>query len=137
MIQSIGIDLHGVADTFLELLMPLMEAMKQFNMRVVIVSGPPADEVRNSLTALGYVEDTHYDYITSVVDYLKESGAEMWQDNQKRWWTHDEDWWAAKAAICKRESIDMLIDDSHRYMSYFEANHKTKFVLVKRGPKNG
>jgi len=129
--MRIGIDLHGVADSFPEVLMPLMEAMMDCGMDIIVISGPPADEVKNALTELGYIQAMHYDNIASVVDFLKESGAKMWQDHKGEWWTDDETWWASKAKMCKELGVDMMVDDSHRYMPYFEGGH-TRFVLVKR-----
>lgn len=129
--MRIAVDLHGVADSFPEVLMPLMEALIKCGNAIIVLSGPPVEDVRKSLDELGYESLVHYDAIASVVDFLKQEGAEMWQDDKGRWWTNDEDWWASKAKMCERLSIDMLIDDSERYLPFFEKS-KTRFVLVER-----
>ena len=54
----------------------------------------------------------------------------MWYDEKGRPWASDEDWWASKAKICKLNLIDIMIDDSIRYMTCFE-NISTKFFLYK------
>jgi hypothetical protein len=132
--MKIAVDLHGVADSFPEVLMPLMEALRQCGNTIIVLSGPPEGDVRNALTGLGYQDGIHYDSIASVVDFLKETEADMWQDDRGRWWTNDDDWWASKATMCQNLNVDMIIDDSHKYMPYFEGMH-TKFVLIKRRQK--
>jgi hypothetical protein len=52
----------------------------------------------------------------------------MWQDEKGRWWTHDEEWWKAKAEICEKHKVDIMIDDKKEWAPYFK-DIKTKFLL--------
>lgn len=127
----IAVDLHGVADSFPDLLKPLMYLLRESGNMIMVLSGPPKDQIIDKLTKLGYEAGTHYDRVESVVDFLKNEGVNMWQDEKDEWWSSDEEWWASKAAMCERFGVDILIDDSERYRPYFE-NSKTKFVLIDR-----
>jgi len=56
----------------------------------------------------------------------------MWQDERGNWWTDEDIWWSSKGKICKRESIDVLIDDKVDYFNNFYSDNKTKFILMDR-----
>jgi len=132
----IGIDLHGVADTYPEI-KGLLEAIRSGGNQVYVISGPHVDKIVARLEALEFKHKVHYDEILSVVHFLKYYNYEMWQDEKGDWWTSDEDWWSSKAKICLEYNIDIMIDDSERYREWFEKlNVPTKFVLFKKELKD-
>ena len=126
---TLGIDLHGVADAFPTIVAPVLKFLRESGTKVIFISGPPAGEVFQQLSSLGYEEGCHYDLIVSVVDFIRSKDYAMWQDTQGNWWTDDAIWWSSKAKICEEYSVDVIIDDSPKYAPFFE-NIKTKFVLV-------
>ena len=126
----IGVDLHGVIDSKPEYFKGILPAIRAFGDLVYVISGPPTDDIRSELGKCGLYQGMHYDDIFSVVDHLKEKGIKMWQDERERWWTYDEEWWKAKAEICEKHNVDLLIDDKIEWAAHFKnINAKTKFLL--------
>ena len=95
---------------------------------ICIISGPPKEDIKSELEKLKLHQGYHFHEIYSVVDHLKEKGVEMWQDERGRWWTHDEEWWKAKAEICKKYDVDIMVDDKEEWRPHFK-DTKTKFLL--------
>jgi hypothetical protein len=125
----ISFDLHGILNKYPEILKPLLEMLSKDNV-VLVVSGPPEDDILKELSKLGYQHSVHYDNIISVTDYIKEKGIWMWKDKYGNLWCDDESWWSSKSEICEDYGIDILFDDSKKYGEYF-TDIDTKFVLVK------
>ena len=126
--MKIGIDLHGVADKYPAIVKPCLEALHTLGVEIIFLSGPPKEDVGRELHKLGYIPHNHYDGIISVVDFLRESGTHMWKDHKDTWWCSDEDWWSAKAKICRKEGITVVIDDSPQFEPYFDED--VTFILV-------
>ena len=133
--MRIGIDLHGVIDDdpgwfcgFLSAFMAEFGKWRERKFTVCIISGPPKKDIKAELEKHGFRYGLEFDEIYSVVDHLKEKGVEMWQDGRGRWWTYDEEWWKAKAEICEKHDVDVLIDDKEEWKTHFK-NIKTKFLL--------
>ena len=126
--MKIGIDLHGVIDSDPDLFKRLLTFMYLKDREVYIVSGPPKSEITTELEGLGFEEVLHYKEVYSIVDFLKESGVEMWQDENRRWWSNNKDWLESKAKICDKLSLEYMLDDKEMYRPAFD-NVKTKFVL--------
>ena len=113
--MKLGIDLHGVIDTNPRLYKIILETMGK-RMEVHIISGPPRSEIIEELEELGFKKGLHYEEVHSIVDFLKENGEEMYQDENGRWWTDNDDHWCAtKANICDEFQIDAMIDDKEMY----------------------
>jgi hypothetical protein len=130
MAKKIGIDLHGVIDTHVDAFKCILEiAISQGN-EVHIISGPPRDEIEAELAEYELALDVHYHGIQSVVDHLKEKGVKMWLDHNKTWWASDEDWWSAKAEICKELGVVEMIDDKERYSEYFKGTGISFFLYT-------
>jgi len=129
MIDKIGIDLHGVIDSDVGMFKELLETLYMSTFITIhIISGPPVKDVQDELDKLGLKIGKHYHYIASVVDYLKTKDTRMWLDHKDTWWADDKDWWGAKAAICEKLDIDIMIDDQEGYKKSFE-EIKTHFLL--------
>jgi len=126
---KVGVDLHGVIDANTSLFRYLSFILKQGDVKIYVISGPPTENVKKELEALNLVEGTHYDEIYTIVDFLQtQPDIEMWKDEKDTWWTDDENWWGSKAKICKILGIDVMIDNTDKYMSYFEGSG-IKFIL--------
>ena len=126
--MKLGIDLHGVIDTNPRIYKIILEVMGK-RMEVHIISGPPRSEIIEELNELGFKKGVHYKEVHSIVDFLKENGEEMYQDENGSWWTDNDDHWrATKANICNKFQIDAMIDDKEMYKDGFK-DIKTEFVL--------
>jgi len=125
--MKLGIDLHGVIDSNPDLFKNLLTLMSLQNKEVYVVSGPPKVDIIIELNNLGFERELHYKDVYSIVDFLKESGVEMWLKNY-RWWCNKKDWQESKAKICNSLSLEYMIDDKEMYRKAFD-NIKTKFVL--------
>jgi len=126
--MKVGIDLHGVIDSDPDLFKRLLLFMSLKDREVYIVSGPPKVEIVAELEELGFEKDMHYKEVYSIVDFLKENGVEMWQDENRRWWSNEEDWLSSKAKICDKLSLEYMLDDKEMYRPAFD-NIETEFVL--------
>ena len=116
----IGLDVHGVITSAPETFRRFcIWAREKVGAKVYIISGPPKHEVVEEITRLGFIEGVHYDKVFSVVDYLRATCVDMWQDKKGTWWAEDDNWWSSKAIICKTEGVDIHIDDSLNYGDYF------------------
>ena len=127
--MKIGVDLHGVIDSNPELFKRMLSTLTlSGKVEIYIVSGPPKVDIIAELEELGFEEELHYEEVYSIVDFLKESGVVMWQNEKGRWWSNDEDWMASKARICDKLSITWMIDDKEMYKPAFKGI-RTKFAL--------
>lgn len=129
--MKIGIDLHGVIDSDPGFFKDILGFMSTNGVEVYIVSGPPVADIIVELEKLGIEKETHYKNVYSVVDFLKESGVKMWQDDRDRWWTNDNDWWDSKAKICDKHSLESMLDDKEMYEPAFK-DIETEFILYMR-----
>jgi len=130
--MRIGIDLHGVIDSDPDWFSHVLGwfLLDCDACEICIVSGPPKADIEAELAKMGIHQGSYFDEIYSVVDHLKEKGVEMWQDEKNTWWTYPETWWKAKAEICEKHNIDIMIDDREEWGEQFKYV-KTKFLLYK------
>ena len=126
--MKIAFDIHGTIAANPEVFKPLMKAYMDAAIVVAIISGPPLDQIKDELFALGYQGARHYHprHIYSVVDFIKERKVEMTQDENGNWWCPDAIWWDSKGHMCNIFEIDMIIDNDYRYASNMPK--RTKFV---------
>jgi len=134
--MKIGIDLHGVIDDdptwfrgfISSVLMVETGKWRDPASIVCIISGPPKEDILKELEKHELQMGIDFNEVYSVVDHLQEKGVEMWQDDNGRWWASDEEWWKAKAEICEKHNVDILIDDKKEWGEHFR-HIKTKFLL--------
>lgn len=126
---KIGIDLHGVIDDNVEMAKIHLKNLVRDGNIILIISGPPTDELEAELAGHGLEQGVHYHEVRSVVDHLKSKSAEMWQDEKGRWWTHDEIWWGTKGEICEECEVDIMIDDHEEFAVGFPDTVLTSFIL--------
>jgi hypothetical protein len=127
--MKIAFDLHGVLDTYPETIKPMIKLLKECGHTIYVISGPETNNIRKELKRLGY-DDLIY-YVRSVVGELKKDGVNFIFDKSGDPWCDDETWWDAKAKICKKYKIDILVDDSIKYQPAFDLID-SKFVHVSK-----
>lgn len=134
---KIGVDLHGVIDSHVSMFKKLSFFILSFNrmMRIApevelyIISGPPKEDVIKELEQYGIVEGSNYTDVYTIVDFLRtQPDVNMWKDEKGTWWTEEENWWGAKAKICKQLGINVMVDNTDKYKPYFKGTG-IRFVL--------
>ena len=118
--MKFGFDLHGVIDTKPEFFRSLFLLLFEGGCEVHVLSGPPSEQVEKELEDLGFLKGIHYNYLFSIVDYLRLKGAEMRQDSRGNWWADPYEWDRAKGAYCDHHKIDIHFDDSDTYRYFFK-----------------
>ena len=123
---KIGLDLHGVVDTFPEKFSELAWAIISGGGEVHIITGLKRDpEIIEQLTEWN-VPFTKY---FSIVDYLEEKGVEVeWRANLP--YADETEWDKAKADYCDENLIDFMFDDSFKYGPYFD-NIDTTYLQLR------
>ncbi len=132
--MKLGLDFHGVCDTYPEIYRPLTQALlsayysdprrTQINEVHIITGGRKSSKILKVLEELGIVH-THF---FSILDYHAESGTtRIWNDDKGQPWMEEHLWNPTKAEYCERMGIDLMIDDSPIYGSYFDG--KTVYML--------
>jgi hypothetical protein len=124
--MKLGIDFHGVVDAHPEIYGPLTQALVEAGHEVHLITGRLESEVTPDLKELGLVW-THYFSITQY--HLDLGEVEVWFDDNNEPWMESETWDRTKAEYCEKEGIDLMIDDSPAYASYFIG--RTVFLLQK------
>ncbi len=127
--MEIAFDFHGVLEKYPDKFRSLLASLNTIN-TVIILSGPPYQQISDELTASGYRKYKHYDRIISVVDWLKSKKIKMTQHRDGSWYCGDKDWWSSKAKICAENKIDMLFDDKLKYSEYI-TDENLLFMHVK------
>ncbi len=122
MSMKLAYDFHGVLEAYPEILKEILSSLTMFH-EVIILSGPPMEQIKEELLNSGYKEFVHYDKIISVVDWIKDQGVEMKLNKQGSWYCDDEIWWASKAKICVENNIEVLHDDSLKYKEHIVDNN--------------
>ncbi len=117
--MKLALDIHGVIDTNPTFFKTLARAVKKGGGEVYILTGKHIErEVIKELEKFGFHLGTHYNHLFSISDYHKYIGTKMWGDT-KNPWMEDEIWNRTKADFCKRNEIDLCIDDKKEYIPYF------------------
>ena len=121
----LGLDLHGVVDTFPEEFAELAWAVISAGGEVHIITGLKKDqEILDQLNEWG-VPWTHY---FSIVDWLEEKGVSVeWRDGLP--YANEKEWDGAKAQYCEQEMITFMFDDSFKYGPYFDSIDTTYLQL--------
>lgn len=127
--MKIAFDFHGVLESYPDKFKPLLKSLRSGN-EVIILSGPPYDQIKGELSAAGYYLFEHYDEIISVVDWIKSKNIKMKQHQDGSWYCSDGIWWSSKALICEQFNIEILFDDKIEYDNYIN-EEKTLFMHVK------
>lgn len=123
---KVGIDIHGVIDSFPDKFMQLSRALVRDGAEVHVVTGIKRDEKVEALLSRSGIEFTHY---FSIVEQLESQGEEIsWQNGLP--YAKDDKWNNAKRDYCSREGIAMMIDDSPVYRDTFNDIETTYLQLT-------
>ena len=116
--MKLGLDFHGVIDkeapTFSVLTKLLVE-----NGHEVHEENTPS--LRNKLEAIGI----RYTHLFSISSHHRSIGTKMWRDGKDTPWMDQQTWDVTKAEYCKKNKIDLHIDDSEIYGKWF----RTPYLL--------
>jgi len=116
MTLKLGLDLHGVCDTYPEIFGPLSNFLTKGGHEVHIITGSELnDELKSRLKELGI----SYTHIFSIVTYHQNLGTTVVYDDHGNLWMKAELWDVTKAQYCKENNINLHIDDSNIYGKYF------------------
>ncbi len=126
--MKIAFDFHGVIEAYPEKFQKLLISLKVEN-EIIILSGPPYDQIKEELWKSGYYRHIHFEHIISVVDWIKKQGVDMYQHEDGSWYCSDSIWWSSKARICEQYDIEMLFDDKVEYKEHII--NDTLFIHVK------
>lgn len=124
---KLGLDLHGVVDTYPDKFVAMASAIIRGGGEVIICTGSRNDDkLRSQLFSYtdGYKWWTS---IFSITDYLIESGIPHIPSADGGVQVESEAWDRVKGDWAKREGIDLHIDDSPEYAKYFEKGIYLKF----------
>lgn len=129
-ISKLGLDIHGVLDTYPSFFVKQALDTISNNGEVHIITGIPySKEILHELLSYNKGEKywTHY---FSIVEYLKARGEKYTIDDKGRYWFNIEIWDKAKAEYCEDTRIDLHYDDSPEYARHF----KTPIMLFMPNP---
>ncbi len=127
--MKFGFDIHGVVDTHPEVYAAITKALEEAGHEVHVITGAQrTPELEFRLQDLG-IRYTHW---FSIVQYHLDKGDidVKFVDGQP--WMDREAWNRTKAEYCEEAGIDLVIDDSPIYGSYFTGKC---LYLLQKDPK--
>ncbi|AGN30213.1 hypothetical protein VPFG_00213 [Vibrio phage nt-1] len=107
---KVGIDIHGVIDQAPE----FFALLSKLPVEVHIITG-----IKKELDT-DVPDDLEYDHWFSIHQECEDRGIEIKYDEKQRPWVADEIWNNMKAEYCKKNHINIMIDDSPTYAKTFE-----------------
>lgn len=120
--MKIAFDFHGVLETHPDRFKAILRPLR-IDHTIIILSGPPLDQIYDELKKCNYLKGYHYDYALSVVDWLKKKGVKMSLNEHGSWYCGERTWWRSKSRICKENNIEILFDDNLNYKKYIIDNN--------------
>ena len=126
-IKKIGVDYHGVINVNPDFFQKFNALAIKQNIDISVISGGHERDVRL------YLEDHHilYNHIFSLLDYFTSKNMVTFYEDGSFFVANDV-WNRAKARYCFENNIDVHIDDSMLYGTYFQ----TPFCLYSNTLKN-
>lgn len=121
---KIGLDYHGVIDQKPEYFAEFCTLAQQHGHYIYVITGGPETKVKEYLAAA----HIPYDFIFAILDYYQALGKAGF-DASGNLIVPDELWDMAKADFCRRNQINIHIDDSSEYLHWFS----TPFCLYEQG----
>jgi len=128
---KVGLDVHGVIDTFPNDFKRLSNALLDAGHEVHIVTGLKYDgHIQEELEKAGI----RYSHYFSIVDQLESDGVEIkWENGLP--WAPDKPWNEAKSKYCEAVHIDLMIDDSYVYRDTFHDISTVFLHLINKNRK--
>ena len=130
--MKLGLDIHGTITSNPNFFLLLTNSIIYAGGQVHIISGPPLSQINKELDTLGFllkfriVEGSeskiygNYTHLFSIVDYHKNRGTPMTQDEKGNWHLDKILWDETKAMYCLEHNIDLMIDNSPIYGEFFK-----------------
>ena len=124
---KIGIDFHGVLDTYTDFFMGVSEMAKKHGMEIHVITGTPFSRLEDWFVK----RDFFYTHFYSITDDFLARGYEHKYINGAGPFFADYWWYKAKADYCLENGIDLMYDNDMRYLSLFQ----TPYILVGKDEK--
>jgi hypothetical protein len=117
--MKLGLDVHGVIDADPSRFREVAREIRRQGGRVILITGHPVDDqLYDELNACSFNE---YDEIVSIQDELEKKGLPvLYLDKHGRNRYDDTAWDSFKGIFCKEHQIDLHVDDTFKYLKYFE-----------------
>ena len=114
---KLGLDLHGVIDAMPEFFSFLTKAIIKAGGEVHIITGGTSEKDIQLLKDY----DIKWTHFFSIVDYHKSIGTKTYELHPVHNFPmlSDEEWDKTKGEYCKKNNIDLHIDDTLAYNNYF------------------
>jgi len=127
---KVGLDCHGIIDSFPDFFSILGELFVRNSHEVHIITGSTVNEkLIKYLTKHKMYKGINYTHIFSITDYLIEKGEKVtWEDEDNPWFDQNT-WNKAKAEYCIENKIDMHFDDSKEYCKHFSTPYFLKINI--------
>ncbi|PCK07188.1 MAG: hypothetical protein COA42_15605 [Alteromonadaceae bacterium] len=123
---KIGLDIHGVIDTFPLKFKLLSAALVNDGCEVHIVTGLRREASIDQLLLDAGIQFTHY---FSIVTHLEDQGLVVdWREGLP--YADEEKWNLAKSEYCTAQNIDFMFDDSPTYLGTFSEIDTTYLHVI-------
>jgi hypothetical protein len=129
-IKNVGFDIHGCINANPTYFVGLADFLHNLNAKVHIITGVLWSKAIEAELLYYNNGIKWWDEFFSITDYLLELNIPYCLDESNRCIFDSETWNKQKAEYCKRNFIDLHIDDTERYYKYFDTSI-TKFILFK------
>ena len=127
----VGLDIHGVIDTFPERFRKLSQALFSDGAEVHIVTGLRRDTDVDKLLIDSGIRFTHY---FSIVEHLEAANEPIeWRNGLP--YADKDKWNVAKRNYCQSQNIDFMFDDSPTYLETFHEIDSTYVHVINRDRK--
>lgn len=124
LIKKVGLDLHGVIDSFPEFFSALSKDLVSTGWEVHIITGPTRTKAQKEIDKFN-IEFTHF---FSIEDFHIENKTQVSYDEKGNPWLDENLWNKTKADYCHRNNILLHLDDTSRYQKHF----LTHFALFQK-----
>ena len=113
--MKIGLDFHGVISAAPKFFVALTDSLIKSGHEIHIITGVKFEE----FLKLPATEGIYYTHFYSITDDFLEQGIPHHIDKSDRPIFKEELWNQAKAEYCRKEKIDIMLDDSKVYGKHF------------------
>ena len=125
---SISIDYFGNLSKDATFWQEMLKFVKEEGIKVSVISGLWKAELVKKLEHNGYIHEIHFDNVYSILSYLHHDGQDTWFDeDHDSWYSGQNEWWDAKAGICKEIGCQIHFDSDIRFAKAF-AGIATRFI---------
>ncbi len=133
-IFKIGLDIHGVLDSIdsfkaiqtavnLFFINHKKKTGESYDIEYHVISGAPVidqlielyHKYNYNLSAFKKFHSIIEYYYSNRNDYIEDSNFIIYKNDKDQWMMTHKYWWNGKNLICKKEGIDLLIDDMEEY----------------------